>query len=293
MDWDDLRIFLAVAKAGTLAGAARELGVNHSTVFRRINAFEEKQGVRMFERIGSGYALTAAGEEMQASALRVEAEIDRLDRRISGRDLRLSGPVAVTTTDTLSNYLLGPHLKKFKDAFPDILIELLLDTHYVNLSKRLADVAIRVTTNPPEALVGRRISGVAFAAYAAKDYVGGTAKPLDRLDWLTLDDSLAHLGSVKWVRAHLPDVRVAMCTNNIHGLMIAARHGMGAALLPCFMGDSEERLQRLSDPIPEAGSAIWILTHEDLRHTPRVRAFMDHMAVAIGSEQQRLEGVLV
>ncbi|MDA0998749.1 MAG: LysR family transcriptional regulator, partial [Proteobacteria bacterium] len=103
MEWDDLRIFLAVAKSGSLAGAARALGVNHSTVFRRINAFEDKQGVRMFERLASGYALTTAGEEMQASALRVEAEIERLDRRISGRDLRLSGPLAVTTTDTLSS----------------------------------------------------------------------------------------------------------------------------------------------------------------------------------------------
>ena len=246
----------------------------------------------MFERLASGYALTTAGEEMQASALRVEAEIERLDRRISGRDLRLSGPLAVTTTDTLSSFVLGPHLKTFNDAYPGILVELLLDTQYVNLSKRLADVAIRVTVAPPETLVGRRLADAAFAIYAARSYLAGFGgKPeLNEMTWLTLDESLAHLGAYKWIKANVPDAPVALRANNLHGLLTGASHGLGAALLPCFMGDRDSGLVRLGEPIAEAGSTIWILTHEDLRHTPRVRAFMDHMAAGITADAPMLAG---
>jgi molybdate transport repressor ModE-like protein len=113
MQWDDLRIVLAIARAGSLAGAARGLGVNHSTVFRRLNTFEETLGVRLFERLQSGYALTVAGEEMRASAELMEREIDRLDRRITGQDLRLHGSLVVTTTDTLATSILGPHIGAF------------------------------------------------------------------------------------------------------------------------------------------------------------------------------------
>ncbi len=292
MEWDDLRIFLAVAKAGSLAGAARSLGVNHSTVFRRVNGFEDKLGVRVFERLPSGYVLTAAGEEMRASALRVEAEIDRLDRRVSGQDLRLSGPLAVTTTDTLSSYVLGPHLKSFKDLYPGILLELQLNTQFVNLSKRQADVAVRVTNSRPETLVGRRLCGVAFAGYASEDYLKTVEAPdnLEALTWLGLDESLAHLASHKWQRNRLPNATVAMTVNNLFGLLTGTRYGIGAALMPCFMGDAESALRRITEPLPEAGSSIWILTHEDLRHTARVRAFMDHVAAGIIGDADALEG---
>lgn len=296
MDWDDLRVFLAIAKAGSLAGAARTLGVNHSTVFRRLNAFEERLGVRLFERLASGYALTVAGEEMQASALRVEAEVEQLDRRIAGRDLRLEGTLAVTTTDTLALLYLGPHLRAFHDAYPGIRLDLLLDVQYVNLSKRQADVAIRPTSSPPETLVGRRVAEVAVAPYAARDYLAvrqataGTAPELRDLEWLMVDETLAHLPLVRWAERHLDGVDVAMRSNNLAGLMAAAAHGFGATLLPCFMGDAEPTLARLAPPIPEAGTALWLLTHEDLRHTARVRAFMDFMAAAIQADTARLDG---
>lgn len=291
MNWDDLRLFLAIADAGSLAGAARALGVNHSTVFRRLNAFEERLGVRLFERQASGYVLTVAGEEMRASAARVEAEIDRLDRRIAGRDLRLEGPLAVTTTDTLMLLFLGPHLRAFHDAYPGIRLELLLDIQYVNLSKRLADVAIRPTLTPPETLVGRRVAEIAVAPYASRDYLAGRdAGDLASLDWLMVDDTLAHLALAKWPARHLANVNVVLRSNNLMGLTTAAAHGFGATLIPCFMGDAEEALVRLAEPIGDAATALWLLTHEDLRHTARVRAFMDFMADAIAADAGRLDG---
>lgn len=292
MDWDDLRYFLAVAKTGSLSGAARALGVNHSTVFRRVHAFEERLGVRLFDRLPSGYALTVAGDEMRDSVERVDAEIDGLGRRLAGRDLRLTGPLVVTTTDTLAQWVLAPHLAAFKRAHSGIDLELILAAEFFNLSKRQADVAIRPTRDPPENLVGRRVGKVAFAVYAAADYLAGRGKvgDLGRHDWIAFDDSLTHLAAARWMRETLPDATVTLRSNNLIGLMAAARAGMGAAVLPCFMGDAEPALSRLAGPGVVPASGLWLLTHEDLRHTARVRAFMDFMARRIADERGRLEG---
>ena len=288
--WDDLRVFLAIYRTGSLNGAARALGVNHSTVFRRINSFEAALGVSLFDRLASGYALTIAGEEMRATAERVEQEIDRLDRRISGQDLRLEGTLVVTTTDTLTENMLGPHLAAFKQAYPGITLDLVLDNQHINLSKRLADIAIRPTLSPAETLVGRRVAGLAFAPYAAKRLIRKRPADLAAQDWLVVDDSLAHLAADKWFRKSLPDARIAMRSNSLLGLLHACEAGMGAALLPCFMGDPRNKLVRLGEPVPEAASALWLLTHEDLRHTARIRAFMDFMAGALMAEVDLLEG---
>jgi len=290
MPWDDLRIFLAIARAGSLSGAARSLGVNHSTVFRRINAFEENLGVRLFERMGTGYALTVAGEEMRASAERVEGEIERLDRRITGQDLRLEGALIVTTTDTLAQHILMPHVANFREAFPGIRLDLIIDNANVNMSKRQADVAVRPTRDPPETLVGRRISDIAFACYASQEYMQGRSSELAELDWVHLDDSLLHLAADKWFRRTLPNARSAMTTNSVLGLQLGCEAGLGAAVLPCFMADLNANLQRLQPPIDEAASILWLLTHEDLRHTARVRAFMDFMADALKTDIDLLEG---
>lgn len=290
MQWDDLKIILTIARAGSLAGAARDLGVNHSTVFRRLNTFEDSLGVRLFDRLPSGYALTVAGEEMRASAEMVEREIDRLDRRITGQDLRLRGSLVVTTTDTLATGILGPHIAAFKRAYPDIDLELILDNQNVSLSKRQADVAVRPTLNPSETLVGRKICDIAFAPYWAKTLSSLHHQDLSLMPWVSVDDSLSHLASDRWFRRELPHVLIRMRTNSLQGVMMAAEAAVGAAILPCFMGDASEHLSRVGDPIEGGGSALWLLTHEDLRHTARVRAFLDFMADALRANIDLLEG---
>jgi DNA-binding transcriptional LysR family regulator len=291
-DWDDLRFFLAVARTGSLSGAAKALGVNHSTAFRRIEAFEARLGVRLFERHREGYALTLAGDEMREAAERVDTEIDAMERRVTGRDLRLSGPLSVTTTDDLATCLLGPPLASFQAACPGIDLSVILDNQFFNLSKRQADVALRPTGAPPDTLVGRRVAALAFAVYAAKGQApkGRGRKALASRPWLAFDDSLGHLAAAKWLAREYGEAPVALRANNLLTLMTGAVQGMGLALLPCFMADPAPGLERVTGPVGDAQSSLWLLTHEDLRNTQRVRAFMDHMGDALAAQRGLLEG---
>ena len=285
-NWDDLRLFLAVARSGTLSGAAREIGVNHSTVFRRISAFEETLGVRLFDRLPNGYALTPAGEEMHDSALRVEAEITALDRRVTGQDLRLSGVVRITTVDMLAQGLLPRHLLAFRDAYPGIEIELSVGNATLSLTRREADVALRLGNQPPEALVGRRVGRLVFAVYGAAR--AENAAPLTERPWIGL--TAEHAPLVHAFEAFLPGTRPALRVNSVAAAIAATRAGLGLGALPCAIADLDPDLARIAE-LPDSFTLdLWLLTHEDLRRTARIRAFLDFMAEALMQEAPLLEG---
>lgn len=286
-NWDDLRLFLAVARAGSLSGAARAVGVNHSTVFRRIGAFEDSLGVRLFDRLPSGYALTAAGEEMQASAERVEAEIAALDRRVTGQDLRLSGVVRITTVDMLAQGLLPRHLVAFRRAYPDIEIELTVGNATLSLTRREADVALRVGNQPSDTLVGRRVGRLVFAVYGSAQASNATA-PLAEQPWIGFDAEHAPL--VRSLAEFLPEVRPAFRVNSVAAAIAATKTGIGLATLPCGLADPEPGLMRVADLPDDFTLDLWLLTHEDLRRTARIRAFMDFLAEGIANEAALLEG---
>lgn len=288
-NWDDLRLFLAVARAGSLSGAARALGVNHSTVFRRIAAFEAALGVRLFDRLPNGYVLTAAGEEMQAGALRVEAEIDALGRKVTGRDLRLSGTVRITTVDMLALWLLPRHLASFRRAYPGIEIELMVGNATLSLGRREADVALRVGNQPPETLVGRRVGRLVFAVYgSASGSPPGVAAPLAEQPWIGFDAE--HAALARRFAAFLPAVRPVFRVNSVAAAIAATRAGLGLAPLPCGLADLEPDLVRIA-ALPESFTLdLWLLTHEDLRRTARIRAFLDFLAEALAGEASLLEG---
>jgi DNA-binding transcriptional LysR family regulator len=288
-DWDDLRLFLAVARSGTLSGAARVLGVNHSTVFRRIGAFEAALGVRLFERQPNGYLLTPAGEEMQAGALRVEEEIAGLSRKVTGQDLRLSGTVRITTIDMLAYGLLPRHLADFRKLYPGIEIELVVGNAALNLSRREADVALRVGNEPPESLVGRRVGQLVFAVYGSADYCGRyTERDLAQHDWIGFDAE--HAALVRRFASFLPDVTPALRANSVAAAVAAAKAGLGLAPLPCGIADLEPDLVRVA-PLPDDFALdLWLLTHEDLRRTARIRAFLDFLAEALAKEAPLLGG---
>src|SRR5690554_1981895 len=208
-NWDDLRVFLAVARAGSLSGAARALGVNHSTVFRRIGAFEQMLGVRLFERLPNGYLLTPAGEAMREGALRVEEEIAGLSRKVTRQDLRLSGTVRVTTIDMLAFGLLPRHIAGFRKDYPGIEIELVVGNATLNLGRREADIALRVGSEPPESLVGRRVGRLVFAVYGSADYCAEKRDPdLAQHDWIGFDSE--HAALVRRFSSFLPEVRPAL-----------------------------------------------------------------------------------
>ena len=288
-NWDDLRIFLAVARAGSLSGAARGLGVNHSTVFRRIGAFEEMLGVRLFERVPSGYLLTPAGEEMRDAALRVEEEVTAIGRKVRGQDLRLSGSLRITTIDMLALWLLPRHLTRFRQDYPGIELEVSVSNAALSLTRREADIALRIGNRPPENLVGRRVGRLVFAVYAARHYrERRLEKELESHDWIGFDSE--HAALARRFAEFLPEVQPAYRVNSVAAAVAAATTGMGLAPLPCGIADREPTLERLCD-LPDSFTLdLWLLTHEDLRRTARIRAFMDFMAEALAEERELLEG---
>lgn len=290
-DWDDLRYILAVAAAGSLVGAARSLGVNHTTVLRRIGAFETKHGLRLFERLPSGYELTVGGEELIAAARRIDATVNDLERKLAGQDLRLSGTLRVTTTDTLMGSILPEILALFRAAHPGITIEVAISNAFLNLTRRDADVAIRPAKNPPETLIGRRVAKVAFAIYGQRRYLARQrSRELAKHRWILPDESLANTSAAQWLNAELPGAEVAMRADSFLAAAQAARAGIGLAALPCYLGDSLADLVRVKGPVSEMETALWILTHEDLKPVARIRAFTDFVAEAFKERRRLLEG---
>lgn len=288
-NWDDLRYFLAVAKTGSLSGASRRLGVNHSTVFRRIGAFEEELGVRLFERLANGYLLTQAGEAMQEGALRVEDEIASLSRKVTGQDLRLSGTIRVTTLDMLAFGLLPRHLAKFRTDYPGIEVELIVGNAALNLNRREADIALRVGNAPPETLVGRRVGRLVFAIYASKTYLAGkSAVELAAHDWVGFDTE--HAALTRRFGVFLPSAEPLFRTNSIAAAIAATKAGIGLAPLPCGLADLEADLVRVAVLPGDFTLDLWLLIHEDLRQTARIRAFLDFLAEALAKEAPLMQG---
>jgi DNA-binding transcriptional LysR family regulator len=289
--WTDLQHVLAVADHGSLAAAARALGVNHTTVLRRVAAFEKSLGVKLFARAPTGYVLTAAGEEIAASARAMQETVHAIERKIAGRDLRLTGTVRVTTTDTLAVTLMPAALATFAGAHPAIQLELTTTTTMLDLRKRDADVAVRAATAPPQHLVGRRVGPIAFALYASPAYLAGTParRALEHHAWLAPDDSLASTSIASWMKRTL-DVTPVLRADTLTALANAAAAGLGVAALPCYLGDSLRKLSRIRGVIADLSTELWVLTHEDLRRTARVRALTDHLVQALAAQRDALEG---
>jgi len=290
--WDDFRTVLAVCREGTLSGAARLLGVNHSTVFRRVNALEDKLGVRLFERLPEGYAMTEAGESVREAGERIENEVFGLSRKLIGRDLGLHGTLRITAPDAFAIKLLTPLLVRFSHQYPDIRLELSMANNYLDLTRREADIAIRATTTPPETAIGRRLCALVTTVYGASSYlvVKQDIRSLEHHAWLMPDDALAQLPFARWLRKQFPSAEVVYRSNSLLGLFEAVKRGMGIAPLPCFLGDPESGLQRLIEPPDALASELWLLSHPDLRRTARVRALKDFLSEAIDTERALIEG---
>lgn len=292
--WDDLRLIKAIADARSLPAAAALLGVNHSTVFRRLGQIEDALAVKLFERHRAGYALTAIGEEMVALAQHVDEEITAFTRRIAGQETAPAGELRVTTNDSLLIHLLTPLFAGFRNQCQDVRLDVVLTNQALNLSKRDADVAIRATDNPPENLVGRRVATIAWALYGRRSEFpdpGGThPDDLFERDWVSLGDNFATLKTVKFVQQHVKPERIAYKLSTVLGMAEAVEVGLGIGHLPCFIGDARPGLVRLSPPRPKFSADLWLLTHPDLRHSPRVRVFLDFLAAEIGKRRRFIEG---
>jgi len=287
LDWDAFRFVKAVADRAGLTAAAEDLGINPSTAFRRLGALEAHLDVRLFERLRTGYVPTAAGRAMIEAATRIETDVTGFARSVVGLGETPSGELRVTAPASFATSLLMPILMSFRARYPKIHLNLILAEEALNLSRRDADVAIRASRDPNETLVGRRLSGIAWAVYgqAGRDY-GDLAQET----WISPAATVAGGLLARFVEARAAPERIALRINTVTGLDAAVAAGIGIGPLPCFGADPDPALRRLSGPHPELGVGLWLLTHPDLRHAARVRAFMEHVAEAILPLRPRFEG---
>jgi DNA-binding transcriptional LysR family regulator len=283
-NWDDLKFVLAVARAGGLAKAARGLGVTHSTVSRRLSALEERLGTRLFERMPEGFVPTAAGEQAVIAAKRVEAEVLALDTRISARDAELEGPLRVTAAQLLFQVQLAEIMQQFSERHPRIELEMIAANEKLSLHRREADVAVRVTDTPDETLFGRLACGQNRTYYMSREFARRTREVMD------VSHGAAPLACVtfKWwgegvpkeISSRYPEAYIALVADDMIALQAAVKAGMGIGRLPCFLGDPDPDLIRVSGFEPSRYFDIWILTHPDLKNVARIRTFMRFAAEA-------------
>lgn len=283
--WDDIRVFLAVVRAGSLSGAAERLGINHSTAWRRVRALETALGATLFERSPHGYALTSAGTTMLPRAEAVETEVLALERVVAGSDADLSGTVSVTAPESMLP-LLTPALIAFRRAHTAIEVDLRLGDRFYDLDRREADVAVRPGRQPPDDAVGRKVCKVAWSIYGPIDVDDEAAV---ELPWVAYSEELSRLAAVQWRRERFGEAP-KMLVNTVPGMRCLLSQGPFRGMLPCFAGDAEPALRRLCEPIPDAASELWLLIHADLRRNARVRRFTDHAWASLRELAPTFEG---
>jgi DNA-binding transcriptional LysR family regulator len=293
LSWDDFRLIKAIADQGRLPAAAAEIGVNHSTVFRRLNQIEGTLGRILFERHRTGYAVTATGEEVVALATRLGDDITAVMRKLAGEEPTPAGELRVTTNDSLLVGLLTPLFAAFRARCPDVRLDVVLTNQALNLSKRDADVAIRATDHPPETLVGRRVARIAWALYGRAADFAGTLPEGDLFDraWVSLGDNLGQFKTVQDIRRQVAPENIVYKVNPVLGLAEAVEAGIGIGHLPCFIADARPALRRLEEPRLDYAADLWLLTHPDLRNAPRVRVFLDFLAREIAKRRRFIEGL--
>jgi DNA-binding transcriptional LysR family regulator len=291
LSWDEFRLVKAIADSRSLVGAAESLGLNHSTVFRRLGAIEATLGAQLFERSRSGYEPTAAGEEMVALATSMSESIVEFERHVAGRDVKPTGELRITTVDSVAVYLLAPILTRFRRLYPGVHLDVILAAQNLNLSRRDADVAIRATNEPPETLIGRRIGPIRWAVYGAGPLVAELGeKAMEEASWIGFGDNFsAHVGK-RWMERTIGPRRQVWRVNSVLSMAEAVAAGGGLGLLPCFVGDPRADIKRVGAPLTELDVDLWILTHPDLRQAARVRAFMDVVGTDLAKARKALEG---
>ena len=267
MDWNDLRYVLTLSRAGTLAAAARRLNVNQTTVARRLDAVQRALGARLFERVDGAFHPTKAGEAAIAHAARVEQDVANLESGIRDVDHEVSGAVRLTAVPMLINRLIVPALPELHARHPGLRLDLIADSRNASLTRREADVALRLAR--PEtgrSILARRLGQLDYAVYGASA----------RLPWITYEEGLAHLPQARWIEAASRGEAMApLSVNDAETLLQAIRVGLGKSLLACFVGDGVTGLRRLSGAKPVISREVWLLTHAELRRQARLRVVVD------------------
>ncbi|MEQ8859297.1 MAG: LysR family transcriptional regulator [Pseudomonadales bacterium] len=278
MNWNDLKVFMAIAEAGSLAGAARTLGQNHSTVFRRLNALESTVRTRLFDRLPTGYALTPVGERMLELARRAGDAIQTIDRELAGRDLQPTGTVRLTTAPNLARTIVPAALKALRRSHPGIRVEVAVGDSDYDLSRREADLALRATTRPPEHLVGRKVMSLDWWISGRRRSAVVGEDDLAKADFIGAEQALMRLDAFQWLEKQHGD-RIVARANDLSTMAALAKAGVGLALLP---SDQRESGLKQLYRVQGLSGELWLLTHPDLRQVRRIRAVWDAIVEAIG-----------
>jgi DNA-binding transcriptional LysR family regulator len=293
LDWNDLRYFLAVCRAGTLVGAARSLHVRHSTVGRRVEALEAALGVSLFMRAPDGFVLTEAGSGIVSLAEEAERAVAAVERRVAGGDKRIDGIVRVTTSESFSGFLMR-RLPELQAQHPTLTVEVLTGNASLDLMRREADVAIRFMETTQADLICKRLCDAGWSLYASETYLARAGNPktptdLARHDVIGFDETMARSPGAIWLEEHKAGARVVVRCNSLMSALNASIVGMGVAVLPCFLAEAEPSLRRLTDEVL-ATRAIWVVFHPDVAQIRRVRTVIDFVSAIVGREAATFRG---
>lgn len=291
-NWDDIRFFLAVARHGSVRAASIVLNVNHSTVLRRVSQMEAQLGARLFEKLPTGYELTVAGAEIRDLAEKMEETSSLLQTRVFARDQRLTGTLRVALPTSLATDLLMPDLTDFCCDHPEIELQIVTSYDLVNLTKRQADVAIRLVYDQqtlPQHLFGSRLQDVYRGVYISRRLLMAYQKnEVSEIKWILKEEdrNLPEWAKSPAVPANIVPVKFSDLTTQL----AAVRADMGMTILPCFIGDADDNLVRAPGTRIEFYGTIWLLSHGDTRKTKRVRLFSEFIKKRLGAHVDLLQG---
>jgi DNA-binding transcriptional LysR family regulator len=282
-DWEDVRYFLALVRAGSLSGAARALHVNHATVARRIGGLEAALRRVLFDRRAEGYGLTAHGQAALETALAMERSAFGLAE--SGTNDGLQGVIRVTTVRSLADLFLVDRLGDLHKQHPGITLEIVTDVRLMSLARREADIALRLGRPKDSGLVGRKLADVHYAFYAAPGVTGNTSAPL-----ITYDLDSDGIIEAEWMNRHYGGRPASFRSNSNEAQAAAARVGFGVAMLPRYMGDTDEKLRRVSFGSVHPARELWLLSPRELTRVPRVRVVLEAITRIVTKHRNLLEG---
>jgi DNA-binding transcriptional LysR family regulator len=287
VDWGDLRYVLAVARNGSALRAAQVLGVNQTTILRRLEALEAQLGLPLFERRRSGHTLTQGGKLVVAVAERVERETQDLLHALSAQRRTLSGSVRLTTSESLAARLIAPCLRSFRERHPDVTVELVVADERLDVARGEADIALRASSRPEGAgIVARRLPDTHWTIYCAASYAAEKGMPagredISRFDIVGMEGRMAQLEGWRWLAAAAGDAPIRCRSNSLTNLVSNLKSGLGLGALPTIVGDAEPDLVRCFPPPPELSSEMWLIVREEVRSHAHIRALADHLAAYV------------
>ena len=271
--WDDLRMLLTVSRTDTITQAAQALGVDQTTVSRRLRAFEQKMGCVLVERIKGGIVLSAMGAQLVATAKRMESSVMELERRVEGEALELAGPLRLTISEIMAVAWSVP-LLAFAREHPQIQLEIKATNALHSLTHREADVAVRMTTHPAEHLFGVKVGRMAVGVYAHRQWANHSLQQVPWIGWTPQDVESSLVETFR--RGAHAQGPYSIWADSYMLMMRYALDGAGAVVIPCILGDATEGLVAMGDAVV-LPQPLWVLTHQDLKHNPRVRALMTYL----------------